>query len=576
MATQIQDNSFYWQTARDSLLTPAAITMFEIAIGFDGVDFDTAKAEIDRRYESIRGVQESQRHGGNFQTFINVFEESGWIIRQFNVNGTSTIRVTDAGRQAHDLIKNVPDFLKAIPYFLLELFSRYQLNNPSGPNETRNRIIDEATRSSNIFPYWTIWKIMRECSNQISSDELRRFVFQLKRTEDIDSTINQIMRFRNDINNGVPVSELNIRYPAPLEGAVGEPKYIMARAGIHIGNKPPVIVKPDNRTYELNDAYLPLIDEVLANEPVFRDFIDNDTWTRNYGKPVEIVEEEIPFIDPNHELENPLDYMEINDENIFWKQVNDLIVLGCRNILFVGPPGTSKTTFALAIGAKLVDNQGYRFQNIQFHQSFSYEDFIEGYVPDSDEKKQTPFVLKDKVFVKFCKRAYRDPDNNYVLIIDELNRGEPSRIFGDTLTYIERRNELFQLSSGNSFIIPNNLIIIATMNPIDKSIADLDMALDRRFEKIQFLPDKNILRDIVITKNGMDNSLGGLLTGFFEYLSRELDNRIGHAYFKDAKDISSLRLVWSHKVLPLIEKELRFSQEKLTAIKQQFDSTFPS
>lgn len=188
---------FYWQTARDSLLTPAALRMYQIAIKYDGQDFDEVKHQIDDEYDSASGRPPSERHGGNFQTFIRAFEEAGWMYVE---NATpKTIRITDAGHQAAALLVATPDFLKSVPYFLVELLSRFQLNNPAGPEGTRNQRIRGAISTSNIFPYWTIYKIMRSCDNYITTDELRRFVFRLHRSEDIDETIGQIREYRRDI-----------------------------------------------------------------------------------------------------------------------------------------------------------------------------------------------------------------------------------------------------------------------------------------------------------------------------------------------------------------------------------------
>ena len=196
----------------------------------------------------------------------------------------------------------------------------------------------------------------------------------------------------------------------------------------------------------------------------------------------------------NHDIDEPLNYMNITDADPIWQQVQELLAMGSRNILFVGPPGTSKTTYALSIGAKLVNNEAYRIHNIQFHQSFGYEDFMEGYVPSQNATAHSPFKLKAKVFFKACQEASKDfPDKYHVLVIDELNRGDPSRIFGEALTYMERRDEWFELSSEHPCIVPKNLIIIATMNPYDKSISDIDMAMERRFDKIFFYPSSKIL-----------------------------------------------------------------------------------
>lgn len=571
-----QDQSFRWRTARDSLLTERALNMFQIALAHEGEDFDEVKDQIDREYERAQGRDEAQRHGGNFATFIRVFEEAGWMYLRQEGN-RKLITVTPAGRQAHALLMKVPDVLKAVPYFLVELLSKFQLNNPAGPETVRNRLLKDEIEQSDIFPYYTIWKIMRSLENYVTTDELRRFVFRIRRMEDIPATVQTVKQYRQDLERGLDEDQLNAKYQPPLSGAAGETKYIMPRAGTHVGKSLPLITKPDAKTFVLNDAYLPFIDEVLANEPVYGDYIDADTWFRDYGKPVLIEEEYIPFSIPIDDPEAKLRYEPVPDDDPVWQQASALVNMNSRNILFVGPPGTSKTTYALRIAARLCDYEPRRFHNIQLHQSYGYEDFVQGFVPDEKSNKPSAFALKDKIFLRACAEAQRDePNVLHCLVIDEFNRGDPSRVFGEAMTFIERRDEIFELPySSSRVLVPSNLVILATMNPYDKSIADLDQAMDRRFDKIVMAPNGEILRKILVDQNGMDVALAGAVVGFFNRLSGEIQNRIGQAYFKDARDLDTLRKVWIHKVLPLLNKELRHSEEKRTELIDLFNKSFP-
>ncbi len=263
-----------------------------------------------------------------------------------------------------------------------------------------------------------------------------------------------------------------------------------------------------------------------------------------------------------------LDYTDLSSEDPILQTVNRFIDHDRKNIIFVGPPGTSKTWYALQIGSVLCEFQSSRFRNIQFHQSFGYEDFMEGYIPS--EGSSSGFSLVPKTFLETCAAASADPDNLYVLVIDELNRGDPSRIFGEALTYIERRGEEFTLSSGTRAHIPTNLILLTTINPIDKSIAEIDMALDRRFEKIQMSPDPDLLRKI-LSENEFPLELIGPVLGFFNQLQQLFENRIGHAYFSKVKDIDSLEDTWNYAIRPLIENEYQFRQNELTEINENFE-----
>jgi len=268
---------FYWQQARDSLLTPVALQLFQIAAKHDGEKFDSAKSLIDKEYAIIRG-KTSERHGGKFQTAVQVYQEAGWISL-----ADEKLTVTDAGRQALALLAEAPDFLKAVPDYVVELLTRYQINNPAKP-PVRNDEIAELRKTSDLFPYWTLWKVMRSCDNELTVEELQRFVFQLHRTEDIEGTIKAIKAFRVD-KVKLDQGQLDAKYPPKLQGANGEPKYWMARAGAQIGKHPAMIEKSTPSTYVLNQNYVPLVDRVLANEPVFMDYLTEDTWLAEYGKP---------------------------------------------------------------------------------------------------------------------------------------------------------------------------------------------------------------------------------------------------------------------------------------------------
>lgn len=280
---------------------------------------------------------------------------------------------------------------------------------------------------------------------------------------------------------------------------------------------------------------------------------------------------------PVSPLGQRLNYSPVGDDDPIWKQVQELLSIGIRNIVFIGPPGTSKTEYALRIGSRLAEYQPQRFHNIQLHPSYGYEDFVMGYVPTENPKNPSPFERKPKLFLKACRAAREgSPEKRYVLVIDELNRSDPSRVFGEALTYIERRDELFEIPySDERWMVPSNLVILATMNPYDKSIADLDDAMFRRFEgKITMDPDTRLLREMIFTINHVDPTLGGNLVAFFEWLNKEMENRVGHAHFRSVKDAHTLNIAWNHSILPFLKRELRYDKDKLERIELKFHGEF--
>ena len=232
------------------------------------------------------------------------------------------------------------------------------------------------------------------------------------------------------------------------------------------------------------------------------------------------------------------------------------------------------------------------YEFITFHQSYSYEKFIEGIKPVIDEEEQDKnikYKYADGIFKEICLKANSDPNNNYLLIIDEINRGNISKIFGELITLIEedkrihpngeysfknierKNNELLVKLpySKQSFGVPNNLYIIGTMNTSDRSIASVDIALRRRFKFIEKMPESKWVADFSI---GFDKIFENLNNKIRILLDR--DHQIGHSYFIKTKynddngnnNLETLTNIWFGEILPLLNEYFYNDWDKLNLI----------
>lgn len=208
-----------------------------------------------------------------------------------------------------------------------------------------------------------------------------------------------------------------------------------------------------------------------------------------------------------------------------------------------------------------------RIEFIQFHQSYSYEDFVEGYRPI-----ENGFELQNGIFFSLCKDAENDPDNNYYLIIDEINRGNLSKIFGELLMLIEsdkREEELRLVYSQEYFSIPKNLYIIGLMNTADRSLALIDYALRRRFAFIRIEPafdNINFQNELKSNFGDKAQAIIDVMKNINSYIAEDKSLgkgfMIGHSYFCNKK-LKDLRNIIKYDILPLFDEYWYDDEESL-------------
>jgi 5-methylcytosine-specific restriction endonuclease McrBC GTP-binding regulatory subunit McrB len=248
------------------------------------------------------------------------------------------------------------------------------------------------------------------------------------------------------------------------------------------------------------------------------------------------------------------------------------------NTILYGPPGTGKTYATTLRAVKIcipdwpsdasddeikakyeeLRNAG-RISFVTFHQSYGYEDFVEGLRPELNKDGQVSYHVRPGIFREACKAA-ESSSENYVLIIDEINRANISKVFGELITLLEpdkRAGETNEItvklpSSGESFSVPTNLYVIGTMNTADRSIALLDTALRRRFDFEELQPDCRILDGKYIDGINLRAMLE-TINDRIEFLY-DRDHTIGHAYFMPVKTFADLDTVFRRKVIPLLQE----------------------
>ena len=262
------------------------------------------------------------------------------------------------------------------------------------------------------------------------------------------------------------------------------------------------------------------------------------------------------------------------------------------NTILYGPPGTGKTYNSVFYSVGIIEKnesifklknddkvfkkfKEYKDKNlikfITFHQSYGYEDFIEGIRPYlKEESKDLKYILHSGIFKDMCKRAKNDKENNYVLVIDEINRGNISKIFGELISLIEsskREGEKEEMEvilpySKEKFTIPKNLYIIGTMNTADRSIALLDIALRRRFNFMEIMPEYSILKEVEDVKIDL------LLSSINEKIEFLLDREhtIGHSYFLNISTFEELVKVFKNSIIPLLQEYFYDDFEKIKTI----------
>ncbi|WP_423775690.1 McrB family protein [Adlercreutzia equolifaciens] len=255
------------------------------------------------------------------------------------------------------------------------------------------------------------------------------------------------------------------------------------------------------------------------------------------------------------------------------------------NTILYGPPGTGKTYQTVTYAVSLCDPEffaehendyGELFQRYEelvyegrvvfctFHQSYCYEEFIEGIKPVVDDSASVRYEIHSGIFKTLCDKALADEESNYLLIADEINRGNISRVFGELITLLEPSKRLGAQEerttvlpySGEPFGVPDNLYVLGTMNTADRSLTQIDTALRRRFEFVEVSPDPSLIEPAILETDEGAIELRLILEAMNARIGAlyDRDHAIGHSYLMGVDSFAELKNRFELKIIPLLQE----------------------
>lgn len=528
-------------------------------------------------YDGMNAASGGDRSGSRLRTYRKMYEKFGLIFRK-----DDKLRLSRLGHQMASLESDLETqkevILDQLRMTAIDILSRYQLRNPVDN--------DDLPISCDVLPAICFWTAMRELGNRLHPEEVNRTLLRVMRMSDLDEAIAKIKSARERFGFNYAAQT-----PGELEAALGTSVHtdqMQARiapwfsflgwGGLIISQS----VDSDGCRY-LIPSTVPIIDCILSNPPSYFETDDETEWLEYYiGESADGmgVEPEMPTQSNSSLPERS------PRSSTLWPM----------NLILFGAPGTGKTYSTTEYANAIVEKRAVSIRKLSveerkvlmdsyqrhveaglivfttFHQSYGYEDFIQGIRPDLDAGT-VAFRKVDGVFKKVAGTALQHPENNYVIIIDEINRANISRVFGELITLIEedkRWGELNQLSAtlpmGERFVVPNNLYIIGTMNSADKSISLIDSALRRRFSFVEMPPVEEYVEDDVLRQ------VMAKLNAYLKNELRSTDLLIGHAYFigKTSNDLLS---IMNNSIIPLLYEYFYDDENKVEKALECLDGT---
>jgi hypothetical protein len=483
--------------------------------------------------EILQEVEERQRRGQQpnsdvsdqrLRTWKSTFENLGFLYLDDN---SGVIRLSRLGIVVRDLytqlnrrIEGANDHLAQVA---IQVLNRYTLRNPIHP---ANYPEDADLRPLNL-----IWKAMRHLDDRLHWEELNRVLMHVNYRRDEDAAIQHIHAVRTQAKGHYdPDSLEELGTPAVLQGTETKRRITpwFTRAGF--GGLLITSFDDQDGFRQLNPKYDPLIDEALKQDVVPSvQCLNSRSKYLAWLTDVPGISETPTNADDEHNIKTVLDAIKHYAKN--------------KIICLSGLPGTGKSRLAKLVAERVIQGDSYRYSEIQFNENTSYSDFMEGFVPKPDG---SGFELVPKVLFTINRRASLDPaGNTYVLLIEEFTRANVHGVLGELITYIEHRDRPFKLTfSQSEMSVSPNLVVMATMNPRDKSALVLDHAILRRLHIVECLPSVESLEAML--NQSLPTEIMAKLGSWFQKYKAVLP--FGHGIFQGVNSEEDLKTVWTGTV----------------------------
>lgn len=395
--------------------------------------------------------------------------------------------------------------------------AKYQLSNP-----LTTAVYPAGT---DVRPLMAIWRAMRGLDNKLHWEELGRSLTGCLRDEDVPAAIAAIQAARLADDYDLKSEEAMTKSLGPRTADQGTDQSDRLDTWFSRAGFKGLLLEPRDRSdgyrYLAADC-VTIIDQILDNPPSFNPTTNKAEYAAWLGRDENRAPESAP--------------------NVNFGLV-PRVVERCRRyggthiIALVGPAGTGKTRTAHDAALVLTEGDPSMISTVQFHAGFTYEEFVGGLAPQDGTFKPVPGVL-----VVASDEALKNPDRTYVLVIDELSRADVANVLGELLTYVEYRGRPFIVPAlEREVVIAPNLVIIATLNPSDRSVVNLDDALIRRMRQIPVLADSDALLEI-LEESGMRLDLRAEVHAWFTSLPPETP--FGHGVFVGIENEEDLHDLW--------------------------------